>query len=215
MRPESNDVTLGVTFTPDAPLTRPQTMVVRPLDEVADEVADAAGRRFRLGLALDVTVTPSLPGRLCLPVRQDVRRAAGSRRVHLLHTPNPDGDGMWTSLAAGAPDDPLCAHIPSTSPFAVGYENLGINFAEDAQTLFPFRTGQEVNQPLPGIEMGGASGSHLHAAARAAGVGPPGRAEARHHGGRGRARRYARGHADGPHDGAVQTEGGGWGQEYR
>ena len=155
MRPTSNDVTLGVTFTPDAPLTRPLTLAVRPLDEVADEVADAAGRRFRLGLALDVTVTPSLPGRLCLPVRQDVRRAAGSRRVHLLHTPNPDGDGMWTSLAAVAPDDPLCAHIPSTSPFAVGYENLGINFAEDAQTLFPFRTGQEVNQPLPGIEMAG------------------------------------------------------------
>ena len=154
---EAADGPPGVTFMPDAPLTRPLTLAVRTLTdaEAADEVTDAAGSRFRLGLALDVTVTPSQPGRLCLPVREEVRRAAGSRRVHLLHTPNPDGDGMWTSLAEGAPDDPICAHIPSTSPFAVGYENLGINFAEDAQTLFPFRTGQEVNQPLPGIMMGG------------------------------------------------------------
>ena len=118
-----------VTFRPQTSLTRPLTVAIRPLTE--DEAADAVGRRFRLGLALDVTVTPSRPGRLCLPVSEEVRRAAGSRPVHLLHNPNPDGDGMWTVLAEGPADSlELCANVGARAFFAVGYKDSG-TFAED------------------------------------------------------------------------------------
>ena len=178
---ESAGVPPGVTFTPDAPLTRPLTMHVKRLER--DE-ANVAGSKFRLGLALDVTFTQSLPGRLCLLVREDVRRAVGSRQVHLLHNPNPDGEGMWTVLEEGPPDSPeLCANMGERvfSPFAVGYKNPGIDFPKDAQDHLgslhlPYGPGGEPT--VAWDHDGGASAAHLHAASGAAGVGPPGWADA-------------------------------------
>ena len=175
---ESAGVPPGVTFTLDAPLTRPLTVYVKRLERDEATVAES---KFRLGLALDVTFTQSLPGRLCLPVREDVRRAVGSRQVHLLHNPNPDGEGMWTVLAEGPPDSPeLCANVGERvfSPFAVGYKNPGIDFPKDAQDHFTFLTGPGGEPTVAWGHDGGASAAHLHAASGAAGVGPPGWADA-------------------------------------
>ena len=146
-------VPAGVRFTPAVPLTRPLTVAVRPLSEAA--AAAAAGSGFRLGLptervALDVTVTPSRRGNLCLPVPAALRERAADRDLVLLRNGEPvagwqpvraaDGRVLW-----------VCAHVESFAPYAVGYAaHQRVAFPEsDQDQTFIFHTGREHSATLP------------------------------------------------------------------
>ncbi len=139
----------GATIRPRQALTGPLTVTIKPL--AADRATDAAGTRFRFGppaspeswVALDIAVTPPQPARLCLPVREEVRRAAGARRVHLLH--DRDGDGKWTVVAEGPSAAPeLCAEVLDFSPFAVGYADRAVALVATEGEPRTYYTGRPV-----------------------------------------------------------------------
>ena len=164
---EAAGVPAGARFTPDAPLTRPLTVAVRLSDDV-DAMA-AAGSEFRIGrpterVALDVAVTPSWPGRLCLPVSDELWGQAADRDLDLVLVsagkalPKQERVPEGTD-AAGRRIRVLrvCARVEAFSPFAVGYDAAAGRrpiFREKDKDKYKrdpliFRTGQENSFPLP------------------------------------------------------------------
>ena len=167
MTPESEAVPAGVRFTPATSLTRPLTVTVRLLTE--DEADMAAGSEFRLGLptervALDVRVLPPQPGRLCLPVSDELWDRAADRDsarplvlVRAGETVPGSAEERGLDAAGRTRVLRVCADVPAFSPFAVGYtanEQLAFPADQQGQT-FTFYTGRAVTEkdgtlPKPG-----------------------------------------------------------------
>ncbi len=157
-----------VTFAPEVPeeirrettfkADDPTQQAKATFSNLSEDTATAAAARngFRLGrstvhVALAVTVTPSVPGRLCLGVPQELVRDAKMRTLVLLDegkaragsVPETDVDADEQTRVVR-----VCADVEGlspSSPFAVGYR--GVVFSPDDQNkLFPFRTGQPVTE---------------------------------------------------------------------
>ncbi len=146
----------------------------RPLSEDEKMAAkdQAARNGFRLGtpmgpgtptvhVALAVTVTPSVPGRLCLGVTKELVRDAHGRALVLLHAGEPVDGSEPEPDAAGHPPVRVCADVEAfspSSPFAVGYR--GVEFSLEKQT-FVFRTGQADEKTLPAARGGSGEYSYM------------------------------------------------------
>ena len=112
-------------------------------------------------VALAVTVTPSVPGRLCLGVTKELVRDAHGRPLVLLHAGEPVDGSEPEPDAAGHPPVRVCADVEAfspSSPFAVGYR--GVEFSQEKQT-FVFRTGQADEKTLPAARGGSGKYSYM------------------------------------------------------
>ena len=128
------------TFTPADPAV-PVELARRRLTEAMAlvEQAKAEENGFRLGesrvhVALDVTVTPPVPGRLCLGVTPELVAEAKGRPLFLLH----EGEELGNQERGRGPDAAgrprvvrVCADVSAFSPFAVGYRK--VDFSADDQ----------------------------------------------------------------------------------
>ena len=139
------------TFTPADPAV-PVELARRRLTEAMAlvEQAKAEENGFRLGesrvhVALDVTVTPPVPGRLCLGVTPELVAEAKGRPLFLLH----EGEELGNQERGRGPDAAgrprvvrVCADVSAFSPFAVGYRK--VDFSENDRRRpwdFSFRAG--------------------------------------------------------------------------
>ena len=143
-------VRTGVRITPPA-LTHPLTVTMEWWTDAE------AGSGYGLGepaerVALDVVVTPPVPGRLCLPVSDALRARAADRELFLLRAgerldsvPEPDAARVLR----------VCANVRLFSPFAVGYADDPVAFPA-GDWDFTFHTGRERSYELPAVETGDA-----------------------------------------------------------
>ena len=67
---------------------------------------------------IDVSPVPDDAVRICLPVTENLRRAAGEQRLYLIRF----SGGRWEELSSETEDDMVCADVRGFSPFAVVFE---------------------------------------------------------------------------------------------
>ena len=67
---------------------------------------------------IDVTPAPDDAVRVCLPVTENLRRAAGQQRLYLIRF----SGGRWAELTSETEDDMVCADVRGFGPFAVVFE---------------------------------------------------------------------------------------------
>ena len=67
---------------------------------------------------IDVTPVPDEAVRICLPVTENLRRAAGEQRLYLIRF----SGGRWEELSSETEGDMVCADVRGFSPFAVVFE---------------------------------------------------------------------------------------------
>ncbi len=67
---------------------------------------------------IDVSPVPDDAVRVCLPITEGLRRAAGSQRLYLIRF----SGGRWEELSSETEDDMVCADVRGFSPFAVVFE---------------------------------------------------------------------------------------------
>ncbi len=67
---------------------------------------------------IDVTPVPDDAVRVCLPVTENLRRAAGRQRLYLIRF----SGGRWEELASETEDDMVCADVRGFGPFAVVFQ---------------------------------------------------------------------------------------------
>ena len=67
---------------------------------------------------IDVSPVPDEAVRICLPVTEGLRRAAGSQRLYLIRF----SGGRWEELSSETEGDMVCADVRGFSPFAVVFE---------------------------------------------------------------------------------------------
>ncbi len=67
---------------------------------------------------IDVSPVPDEAVRICLPVTEGLRRAAGSQRLYLIRF----SGGRWEELTSETEDDMVCADVRGFSPFAVVFQ---------------------------------------------------------------------------------------------
>ena len=67
---------------------------------------------------IDVSPAPDDAVRVCLPVTENLRRAAGQQRFYLIRF----SGGRWEELSSETEDDMVCADVRGFSPFAVVFE---------------------------------------------------------------------------------------------
>ena len=67
---------------------------------------------------VDVSPVPDAAVRICLPVTEGLRRAAGEQRLYLIRF----SGGTWEELSSTAEGETVCANVNGFSPFAVVYE---------------------------------------------------------------------------------------------
>ncbi len=77
---------------------------------------------------VDVSPVPDAAVRICLPVTEELRRAAGERRLYLIRF----SGGTWEELSSTVEGEEVCADSSGFSPFAVVYELT--NSGSDGQT---------------------------------------------------------------------------------
>ncbi len=112
-----------------------------------------AAARTVVDVSVQVGTVPSAGVRLCLPVPQGLRDAAGGRRLLLLHY---DGE-TWSEVEGSSESGGrVCASgIASFSFFAVGYEDTRPVFPSDfTMTRMVFALGRDVRVVLPAASGG-------------------------------------------------------------
>ena len=67
---------------------------------------------------IDVSPVPDAAVRVCLPITDGLRRAAGSQRLYIIRF----SGGEWEELASETEDDMVCADVRGFSPFAVVFQ---------------------------------------------------------------------------------------------
>ncbi len=67
---------------------------------------------------VDVSPVPDDAVRICLPVTENLRRAAGRQRLYLIRF----SGGRWEELSSETEDDMVCADVRGFGPFAVVFE---------------------------------------------------------------------------------------------
>ena len=148
---------------------------------------------------------------ICLPVRDELRAEAVAleRELRFLHYQN----DAWTGVPH-EPDSPpgrLCATVTAFFPFAVGYSDEKLGFADTGQPLV-YYTGTAARAAavdLPGATGGDGRITYTFDAGR-----PPGRADLHAPGGRGEARRHDHRHADDAQAGDVHADRDGRGRRH-
>ncbi len=69
---------------------------------------------------VDVSPVPDAAVRICLPVTEELRMAAGERRLYLIRF----SGGTWERLSSTVEGEMVCASTSGFSPFAVVYERM-------------------------------------------------------------------------------------------
>ena len=67
---------------------------------------------------IDVSPVPDDAVRVCLPITEGLRRAAGQQRLYLIRF----SGGRWEELSSETEDDMVCADVRGFSPFAVVFQ---------------------------------------------------------------------------------------------
>ena len=67
---------------------------------------------------IDVSPVPDAAVRVCLPITEGLRRAAGRQRLYLIRF----SGGRWDELTSETEDDMVCADVRGFGPFAVVFE---------------------------------------------------------------------------------------------
>ncbi len=69
---------------------------------------------------IDISPVPDAAVRICLPVTEGLRIAAGERRLYLIRFYS----GTWEELSSTVDGGKVCADSSGFSPFAVVYERI-------------------------------------------------------------------------------------------
>ena len=72
---------------------------------------------------IDVSPAPDAAVRICLPVTEGLRGAAGERRIYIVRF----SGGSWQELSSTTEGEMVCADASGFSPFAVVYERMNMN----------------------------------------------------------------------------------------
>ena len=67
---------------------------------------------------IDISPVPDAAVRVCLPITEGLRRAAGSQRLYIIRF----SSGEWEELSSETEDDMVCADVRGFSPFAVVFQ---------------------------------------------------------------------------------------------
>ncbi len=67
---------------------------------------------------IDVSPVPDSPVRVCLPITEGLRRAAGQQRLYIIRFSN----GSWEELSSSTEGEKVCADVRGFSPFALVYQ---------------------------------------------------------------------------------------------
>ncbi len=79
---------------------------------------------------VDVSPVPDAAVRICLPVTEGLRMAAGERRLYLIRF----SGGSWERLSSTVEGEMVCADSGGFSPFAVVYERMNSVSGSDGRT---------------------------------------------------------------------------------